>query len=51
LRSEEPVEPEEPPNPNFDGGARQSPPPPDDPEADHDQTVLEIARRAKWGEW
>lgn len=38
-----------PPPPDFDGGARATPPAPSDPVRDHDGIMLELARRAKLG--
>jgi hypothetical protein len=49
LGEEEPAEPEQREDPDFDGGARMTPPLPSNPALEHDQTVLEIAQRAKWG--
>jgi hypothetical protein len=35
--------------PDFDGGARQSQPPPTDPAADHDALMLDAVRRSHYG--
>jgi hypothetical protein len=34
---------------DFDGGPRESAPLPSDPVGDHDETVLEIIQKTKWG--
>lgn len=35
--------------PDFDGGVREPAPPPADRAREHDQTVLEVVQRLKWG--
>jgi hypothetical protein len=50
LPPEQAEQPEEPGLPSFDGGARETPPLPSDPEADHGQTVVQIIQRSLWGE-
>jgi hypothetical protein len=50
LPPEQAQPPEEPQVVDFDGGCREPAPLPSDPEAEHDQTVLEIVQRAKWGQ-
>ena len=44
---EEPVEPEKPAYPDFDGGAREPAPSPD-PEEDHNAVVAELLQEDRW---
>ena len=50
LPPEQAQQPEEPEVPSFDGGARETPPLPSDPEADHGQTVVKSVQRWKSGQ-
>jgi hypothetical protein len=44
----EPNDREQSEEPDFDGGLRSPAPAPADPEAEHDQTVLQIVQEARW---